>query len=75
MSVDLDDLYPFKHSGTLNFTQEFLAEMLGAQRTSVTLSAQTLQEAGLIEYKRDKIHILDVNRLQEAVCECYQGGE
>ncbi|MEY9459772.1 CRP-like cAMP-binding protein [Bradyrhizobium ottawaense] len=59
-------------SDTLDFTQEFLAEMLGAQRTTVTLSAQTLQEAGLIEYKRGKIRIRDVSRLHEAVCECYQ---
>src|SRR5690349_23774312 len=59
-------------SDTLDFTQEFLAEMLGAQRTSVTLSAQTLQEAGLIEYKRGKIRILKGDLMREAVCECYQ---
>jgi CRP-like cAMP-binding protein len=63
------DLYG---SDTLDFTQEFLAEMLGAQRTSVTLSAQTLQEAGLIEYRRGKIRIVDADGLNEAVCECYQ---
>ena len=57
---------------TLDFTQEFLAEMLGVQRTSVTLSAQTLQQAGLIEYKRGKIHILNVDGLRESVCECYE---
>ena len=59
-------------SDTLDFTQEFLAELLGAQRTSVTLSAQTLKQAGLIAYKRGKIRILDVNRLREVVCECYR---
>ncbi|RXG94617.1 Crp/Fnr family transcriptional regulator [Bradyrhizobium zhanjiangense] len=59
-------------SDTLDFTQEFLAGMLGTQRTSVTLSAQTLQKAGLIEYKRGKIRIQDANRMREAVCECYQ---
>ncbi|WP_439369653.1 Crp/Fnr family transcriptional regulator [Bradyrhizobium sp. DASA03120] len=59
-------------SDTLDFTQEFLAEMLGVQRTSVTLSAQTLHEAGLIEYKRGKIHLLNVDLLHEAVCECYR---
>jgi Crp-like helix-turn-helix protein len=48
------------------------AEMLGAQRASVTLSAKTLQEAGLIEYRRGKIRILDVDGMREAVCECYQ---
>jgi RNA:NAD 2'-phosphotransferase (TPT1/KptA family) len=46
--------------------------MLGAQRTSVTLSASTLQEAGMIEYKRGKIRILNVDRLRDAACECCQ---
>ncbi|WP_244611257.1 helix-turn-helix domain-containing protein [Bradyrhizobium ottawaense] len=46
--------------------------MLGAQRTTVTLAAQTLQEAGLIEYRRGKIRIIDHDRMKEAVCECYQ---
>ena len=55
-----------------NFTQEYLAEMLGVKRTSVTLVAHTLQAAGLIKYSRGKIQILDMEALQEGACECYE---
>lgn len=58
-------------SDTLNFTQEFLAEMLGVRRTSVTTAAYTLQAAGMISYSRGKIKILDVKALREGSCECY----
>jgi CRP-like cAMP-binding protein len=56
---------------TLHFTQEYLAEMLGVQRTSVTVVAHTLQSAGLIKYARGKIQILDAEALQDGACECY----
>ena len=59
-------------SNNLPFTQEFLAEMLGVQRTSVTTVARTLQEAGMIKYSRGKIEIVDVEGLREGVCECYE---
>jgi len=49
---------------TLNFTQEYLAEMLGVKRTSVTLVAHTLQAAGLIKYSRGKIQILNMEALK-----------
>ncbi len=52
-------------------TQEFLAEMIGARRTTVTLAAGSLQRSGLIEYSRGHIRILDSDRLQSAACECY----
>jgi CRP-like cAMP-binding protein len=55
----------------LPFTQEYLAEMLGVRRTSVTVVAHTLQAAGLIEYTRGKIQILDAAALQDSACECY----
>jgi CRP-like cAMP-binding protein len=58
-------------SDTLEFTQEFLAEMLGVRRTSVTLHAHTLQQAGLIKYSRGKIQITDLEAMRETVCECY----
>jgi CRP-like cAMP-binding protein len=56
---------------SLQFTQEFLAEMLGVKRTSVTLHARTLQQAGMIKYSRGKIQITDLEALQDTVCECY----
>jgi CRP-like cAMP-binding protein len=59
-------------SDTLNFTQEFLAEMLGVRRTSVTVDAHALQNAGFIKYSRGKIQIISVDGLHEGTCECYQ---
>jgi CRP-like cAMP-binding protein len=52
-------------------TQEFLAEMLGSRRTTVTMAAGALQRIGLIEYQRGHVHILDRERLEGAACECY----
>lgn len=52
-------------------TQEFLAQMLGVRRTTVTLLARELQAAGVIEYKRGNIRILDRKRLEASACECY----
>ena len=59
-------------SDTLPFTQEFLAEMLGVQRTSATMVGHTLQEAGMIKYTRGKIVVIDVEGLREGLCECYE---
>jgi CRP-like cAMP-binding protein len=59
-------------SDHLPFTQEFLAEMLGVRRPSVTTVALTLQEAGIVKYKRGKIEIVDVEGLRESACECYE---
>jgi CRP-like cAMP-binding protein len=56
---------------SLQFTQEFLAEMLGVRRTSVTLHARILHQAGMIKYSRGKIQIIDVEAMQDTVCECY----
>jgi CRP-like cAMP-binding protein len=58
-------------SDTLNFTQEFLAEMLGVRRTSVTAVALILQRAGMLKYSRGKIEILNIDELRESACECY----
>jgi CRP-like cAMP-binding protein len=52
-------------------TQEFMAEMLGVRRTSVSIVAHTLQEAGLINYRRGHIRIEKPDELQHAACECY----
>jgi CRP-like cAMP-binding protein len=58
-------------SHTFYLTQEFLAEMIGARRTSVTVAAGGLQKRGLIEYRRGHITIADREGLQAAACECY----
>jgi CRP-like cAMP-binding protein len=55
----------------LPYTHEFLSHMLGANRKSVTLAAQSLQTAGLISYYRGKIQVLDRPGLEQASCECY----
>jgi len=61
------------HGGDeLPLTQEYIAQMLGVRRTSVTVVARTLQEAGMIRYKRGHMKLLDVAALQETACECYQ---
>lgn len=52
-------------------TQEFLAMMLGVQRTGVTRAASALQHAGLITYKRGTVNILDRRGLKRLSCECY----
>jgi CRP-like cAMP-binding protein len=59
-------------SDTLSFTQEFLAQMLGTQRNSVSIVANTLQQAGLIRYRRGEIHITNLDGLAESSCECYE---
>jgi CRP-like cAMP-binding protein len=56
----------------LDLTQEYLAEMLGVGRTTVSLVAHQLQAAGLIKYRRGHIQVVDVEGLQEVACECYQ---
>jgi Mn-dependent DtxR family transcriptional regulator len=58
-------------SDQIDLTQEFLAQMLGAQRTTVTMVAGTLQRAGLIEYKRGSLHIVNRKELEAASCDCY----
>jgi CRP-like cAMP-binding protein len=55
----------------LPYTHEFLSQMLGANRKSVTLAAQSMQTAGLISYRRGKIQVLDRPGLEKASCECY----
>lgn len=59
---------------TLNLTQEYLASMLGSQRTTVNEAAQGLQKAGAIAYSRGRITVLDRSALERAACECYRRG-
>ena len=53
-------------------TQEFLAMMLGVQRTGVSAAAGGLQRAGLIDYKRGNVSIIDRRGLKRRSCECYE---
>jgi CRP-like cAMP-binding protein len=57
---------------TVALTQEFLAEMLGVRRTSVTNVASKIQAAGIINYSRGQITILKRSALEKLSCECYQ---
>ncbi|MGR6965150.1 Crp/Fnr family transcriptional regulator [Geodermatophilus sp. URMC 61] len=52
-------------------TQEFLAQMLGVRRGTVSLTAGVLQQAGVIRYTRGQITVLDPDALHEAACDCY----
>lgn len=59
------------HLEILPLTHDLLAGMLGTRRSSVTVAAGILQRAGIIDYRRGKVHILDRQKLEEAACECY----
>ncbi len=60
----LSDLFPL--------TQEFLATMLGTQRAGVSLAARMLKKAGLVDYSRGQVRILDRKGLEQGACECYR---
>jgi len=53
-------------------TQELIANMLGVRREGVTEAAGKLQAAGLIQYRRGKITVVDRPKLEARVCECYE---
>src|ERR671913_26846 len=56
----------------LIMTQELIADMLGVRRGGVTVAAGDFQDAGAISYVRGHIQILDRQKLEETVCECYR---
>jgi CRP-like cAMP-binding protein len=58
-------------SDELVMTQELIANMLGVRREGVTEAAGQLQQAGLIQYRRGHITVLDRKRLEQRACECY----
>ena len=59
-------------SDEMMMTQEFIANMLGGRRETVTVAAGRLQDAGVIHYTRGRLRIVDRKRLEERVCECYE---
>ncbi len=59
-------------SSMMLMTQEFLAQMLGARRSTVTVAAGRLQRQGLIDYSRGRIHIVNRVGLEKTACECYR---
>ena len=58
-------------SDELPLTQEILSEMLGVRRTTVSLTAHALQQAGLIRYRRGKLELINRAGLEEVSCDCY----
>ena len=60
------------HTDTFKISHEFLANMLGGRRPTITTTAGILKRKGLIEYTRGEIRILDTPGLTKASCECYR---
>jgi CRP-like cAMP-binding protein len=59
-------------SEMLPLTQEFLAQMLGTRRSTVSVAASILQKAGMISYTRGNVTILSRPKLESAACDCYE---
>jgi CRP-like cAMP-binding protein len=59
-------------SDEIELTQQFVAHMLGVRRPSVTEAAGALQKAGLVNYSRGRLEIVDRGGLEAAACECYR---
>jgi CRP-like cAMP-binding protein len=64
-------LHDLSGDNTLCLTQDFLAQMIGVQRNSVSVVAHKLQQAGIIRYSRGLVEILDLEALNDISCECY----
>lgn len=59
------------HQDAFELSQEFLAAMVGANRSTVSVIAATFQSAGLLKYRRGRVEVLDREGLTAASCECY----
>jgi CRP-like cAMP-binding protein len=58
-------------SGTLPITHDFIATMMGTDRSTVSLAASVLQKKGILEYMRGAVKILNRRKLEKSACECY----
>jgi CRP-like cAMP-binding protein len=58
-------------SGVLPITHDFIATMMGTDRSTVSLAASAMQKEGIIEYVRGAVKIVNRRKLEEAACECY----
>jgi CRP-like cAMP-binding protein len=65
-------MHDLANDDELLLTQDFLAQMIGVQRNSVSTVAHTLQQAGIIKYARGNIKITNLEALRDASCECYE---
>lgn len=59
------------HSGVLPITHDFIATMMGTDRSTVSLAAAVLQKKGIIDYVRGAVQIVNRRKLQNSACECY----
>lgn len=59
------------HKDRFHLTHQFLADMLGVQRSAVTIASGVLKDAGIIGYSRGEIHVIKRKELERAACECY----
>jgi CRP-like cAMP-binding protein len=60
------------HADHFHLTHQFMADMLGVQRSAITIAAGALQKKKLIRYTRGEISILDRRGLEDASCDCYR---
>src|SRR6202166_2317966 len=60
------------HSGVLPITHDFIATMMGTDRSTVSLAAVVLQKKGIINYVRGAVKIVNRRKLEKSTCECYE---
>jgi len=58
-------------SGVLAITHDFIATMMGTDRSTVSTAAAALQNMGIIEYVRGAVNVIDRRKLEKSACECY----
>ena len=58
-------------SGVLPITHDFVATMMGTDRSTVSVAASALQKKGIIEYVRGAVNVMNRRGLEETACECY----